>query len=455
MIETILLSITLLSFLFLCVALANINYKEGRYCVPVLLWSTLLCAIVYIYPSTTFIASLITLYPLAFGLFINTIIKPFTRADKYTYAITQLAIILSLFLPFPITPAILTFIHLYTAITIHKTISFKYGTKLFQSMLFIESFILGFVSYLQNTHALTITLTGFTIIFITIMMYDILKRSHTALLKMRTLARMNANLTKLNRLLKQRNDQYIAMLNKKDNDIQLLSKYSTMAEITASIAHEIAQPLTGIKSIAQNMMDDINLDDFNYLEALSELQKICTMVDKATYIIDHIRSFTTNNHIYKLIDINTIIMNAVTLTHNQLKKHNIDIVLLLNDSIPKIYGNSISIEQILLNLITNARDAIVEKIKKGHQEYTGKITITTDCSDDYVTVTIEDNGIGIQPEIQKHIWSPFFTTKKYSQSLGIGLSISKKIINEHNGEIVIDSTPDEGSIFTIKFSLLK
>lgn len=455
MVETILLSLTLLSFLFLCVALANINYKEGRFSVPILLWASLLCAIAHIYPSTTFIVTLIIIYPSVLALFIDSIVKPFTTADKYTYAITQLAIILSLFLPFSITTAILAFIHLYTAITIHKTISFKYATKLFQTMLVIESFVLGFLSYMHNSNVLIITLTGFIIIFIAIMMYDILKRSHTALLKMRTLARMNANLTKLNRLLKQRNDQYIAMLNKKDNDIQLLSKYSTMAEITASIAHEIAQPLTGIKSIAQNMMDDINLDDFNYLEALSELQKICTMVDKATYIIDHIRSFTTNNHIYKLIDINTIIMNAVTLTHNQLKKHNIDIVLLLNDSIPKIYGNSISIEQIFLNLITNARDAIVEKIKKGDPEYTGKITISTDCSDDYVTVTIEDNGTGIQPEIQKHIWSPFFTTKKYSQSLGIGLSISKKIINEHNGEIVIDSTPDEGSIFTIKFSLLK
>jgi len=138
-----------------------------------------------------------------------------------------------------------------------------------------------------------------------------------------------------------------------------------------------------------------------------------------------------------------------------LKKHNIDIVLLLNDSIPKIYGNSINIEQILLNLITNARDAIIEKAKKMQSDYTGKITIKTDYSDDYVIVIIEDNGIGIQPDIQKHIWSPFFTTKKYSQSLGIGLSISKKIINDHNGEISIDSTPDEGTIFIIKFSLLK
>ncbi len=455
MAETIIFSLTLLSFLFLCVALANMSYKEGRYSVPIIVWSTISGAIVLVNSSDALIVSFITVYPFVCALFIHAIVKPLHTRDIYIYAITQLTMILSLFLPFYITSLILAFFHLYSAITIHKTISFKYGTKLFQCMLLIESIILCFISYVQNLHVLIITLNGFIIIFLTIMIYDTLKRSLTALAKMRTLARMNANLTKLNRLLKQRNDQYIAMLNKKDNDIQLLSKYSTMAEITASIAHEIAQPLTGIKSIAQNMMDDINLDDFNYLEALSELQKICTMVDKATYIIDHIRSFTTNNHIFKLIDINSIIMNAVTLTHNQLQKHNIDIMLLLNDSIPKIYGNSISIEQILLNLITNARDAIIEKAKKVQSDYTGKITITTDCSDDYVIVTIEDNGIGIQPDIQKHIWSPFFTTKKYSQSLGIGLSISKKIINDHNGEILIHSVPDEGSIFTIKFSLLK
>jgi signal transduction histidine kinase len=455
MAESFLLSLTILSFLFLCVALANITYKEGRYSVPLILWATLSGAIVHVNPSTAFIASIVTIYPLAFALFIHAIIKPLTTADRLIYALTQLIIILSLFLSFSVTPAILACMHIYTAITIHKTISFKYGTKLFQGMLIIESVILGFTSYTQNMYILIVTLTGFITIFLTIMIYDTLKRSQTALLKIRALARMNTTLTKLNRLLKQRNDQYIAMLNKKDNDIQLLSKYSTMAEITASIAHEIAQPLTGIKSTAQNMMDDINLDDFNYLEALSELQKICTMVDKATYIIDHIRSFTTNNHIFKLIDINSIIMNAVTLTHNQLQKHNIEIMLLLNDSIPKIYGNSISIEQILLNLITNARDAIIEKAKKIQSDFTGKITIKTDFSDDYVLITVEDNGTGIQPDIQKHIWSPFFTTKKYSQSLGIGLSISKKIINDHNGEISIESVPDEGSIFTIKFSLIK
>lgn len=455
MTQIFLLSLTLLSFIFLSVALANITYKQGRYSVPLLVWATVSGAIAHVSPSNTFIDLIITVYPVVFALFIHAVIKPLSTADKYVYAITQLMIILSIFLPFSTTPAILAFMHVYTAITIHKTITFKYGTKLFRGMLIIESAILGFTSYIQNTHILIITLTGFITIYLTFMIYDTLKRSQTALLKIRALARMNTTLTKLNRLLKQRNDQYIAMLNKKDNDIQLLSKYSTMAEITASIAHEIAQPLTGIKSIAQNMMDDINLDDFNYLEALSELQKICTMVDKATYIIDHIRSFTTNNHIFKLIDINSIIMNAVTLTHNQLQKHNIEILLLLNDSIPKIYGNSISIEQILLNLITNARDAIIEKAKKVQSDYSGKITIKTDFSDDYVTITVEDNGIGIQPDIQKHIWSPFFTTKKYSQSLGIGLSISKKIINDHNGEISIDSTPDEGSVFIIKFSLLK
>ncbi|NMB64496.1 MAG: GHKL domain-containing protein [Spirochaetes bacterium] len=455
MAETILLSLTLLSFLFLCVAIANVNFKEGRYSIPIVLWATASGAIALVNVSHTHITLIIPVYPFVFALFIHALIKPLSRGDIYTYGISQLATIIALFLPFTIMPVILAFIHIYTAFTIHKTISFKYGIKFLQGMLIIESVILGFISYMQNIQVLIITLTGFITVFLTIMIYDTLKRSQTALLKIRALARMNANLTKLNRLLKQRNDQYIAMLNKKDNDIQLLSKYSTMAEITASIAHEIAQPLTGIKSIAQNMMDDINLDDFNYLEALSELQKICTMVDKATYIIDHIRSFTTNNHIFKLIDINTIIMNAVTLTHNQLKKHNIDIVLLLNDSIPKIYGNSINIEQILLNLITNARDAIIEKAKKMQSDYTGKITIKTDYSDDYVIVIIEDNGIGIQPDIQKHIWSPFFTTKKYSQSLGIGLSISKKIINDHNGEISIDSTPDEGTIFIIKFSLLK
>jgi len=455
MISSLLLSLCIVSSLFLCVAIATINFKEGRHSVPLLVFALLLGIVTLIHPSTIFPSIIISCYPGVFAYYVHTIAKQLSKKDIVISGISIVALLASVILPLHIQPAIIAIFQIYYSFTMKNSVPSRFGLKLFRATLFIESGILGILTLFANTHITTLTIMGFITFFLTITIYDILKRSQLALYKMRSLAHINANLTKLTQLLKQRNDQYVTMLNKKDNDIQMLSKYSTMAEITASIAHEIAQPLTGIKSIAQNMMDDINLDDFNYLEALSELQKICTMVDKATFIMDHIRSFNTNNHIYKLIDINSIIMNAVTLMQNQLKKHNIDIILLLNESIPRIYGNAISIEQILINLITNAKDAIIEKTNKTNPDYSGRIMIKTDHHDDHVFIIIEDNGIGIQPDIQKHIWSPFFTTKRYSQSLGIGLSISKKIITDHNGQIFINSKPEEGSVFTIKFSLIK
>jgi signal transduction histidine kinase len=244
------------------------------------------------------------------------------------------------------------------------------------------------------------------------------------------------------------------IIHQKDLELLQMSKHASLAEITAGIAHELMQPLTGIKCISQNMIDDINYEELENLHAVSELSKIGTLVDKSSSIINHIRSFSKKSSLtMHFIDINKVILGALDLIQLPIKKYSIEIILKLGEDLPKIYGDTIALEQLIINLLLNARDAIIEKRNVDNQDYNGYIQITTQKNTNSINLIIDDNGIGITPENIKSIWMPFFTTKKRSDSTGLGLSISNKILKEHNGKILIDSKPGQGTRFTISFPI--
>jgi histidine kinase len=222
--------------------------------------------------------------------------------------------------------------------------------------------------------------------------------------------------------------------------------------VTTGIAHELAQPLTGIKGIAQNMIDDINYDELDKLQAVAELQRISSLVDKSSTIIDHIRNFSKKSGFsMRIIDLNNSILEAIDLIHHQLKKNNIDLLCDLHENIQGVYGDTISIEQLIVNLVLNAKDAIIEK-KHLDTDHEGLIKITTSVNNHKVRLIIKDNGIGIPKDIIPKIWSPFFTSKKRNHGTGIGLSICSKIIKEHNAEVTLD-TSSGGTTFTIDFPI--
>ena len=250
--------------------------------------------------------------------------------------------------------------------------------------------------------------------------------------------------------LKQSVDQCKRIISDKDLELYQLSRHASLAEITTGIGHELSQPLTGIKGIAQNMIDDINYEEFDTMQAVSELLKICSLVDKSSSIIDHIRNFSRKTGVIKKqLDINNVILNAIDLINIQIRKSNIDIIFILDENIPKIHGDNISLEQLIINIILNSRDAIIENryYEPAHQ---GRIKITTQMVDDKVRLTIEDNGTGIPQEIMSKIWSPFFTSKKRNHGTGIGLSISSKILKDHDADVNLTSNSN-GTIFDFDF----
>jgi len=283
-----------------------------------------------------------------------------------------------------------------------------------------------------------------------LMAYNLKKRMSGILRQFTVINELNKKLSHRITRLKQSNESCRKIIIEKDLELSQMARHASLAELTTGIAHELAQPLTGIKGIAQNMIDDINSEEFENLQAVSELLKICSLVDKSSSIIDHIRNFSKKNPFsIRQVDLNKVILEAIDLINIQLKKKNIDLVFVLDDTIPKIPGDKISLEQLIVNIIMNSKDAILEKAYDSSEE-NGVIRITTSAAEGAVMMIIQDNGSGISEEIKHRIWSPFFTTKRRHHGTGIGLSICSKILKDHKAAVDIQSDK-LGTQFTIRF----
>jgi len=262
--------------------------------------------------------------------------------------------------------------------------------------------------------------------------------------------KLNQSITRL----KQNNDLLKKIINRKDIELLQVSRHASLAEVTTGIAHELAQPLTGIKCISQNIIDDINLDELDAMQAIADLAKISSLVDRSSSIIDHIRTFSGKREfLFQKIDLNLCVMNAIDLINNQIKSSDTEIIFNLDDSIPLIPGDNLSLEQLFINLILNSRDAIMQKTESS-ADYRGCINIRTAAADSSVILTIQDNGCGIPQDILSHIWTPFFTTKQKGRGTGIGLSLSHRIIKEHGAEVDI-KTSDQGTTFRLSFNQIR
>jgi signal transduction histidine kinase len=258
----------------------------------------------------------------------------------------------------------------------------------------------------------------------------------------------NKKLTHVISRLKTSIEQYKKIISEKDIEIFQISRHASLAEITAGIAHELTQPLTGIKAIAQNMVDDISDNTLVQDNAVDELNKISGLVDKSTKIVNHVRNFQKRSGFSpKHIDTSNAINEAISLLTHQIKQSNISLSVDIAEDIGSIFGETVYIEQLIINIVLNARDAIVEK-KQINKDFVGTISVKAVNLNNYVRITISDNGIGIPKEILPKIWNPFFTSKKVIHGTGIGLSICNKIIKEHKGTIKIVSD-ETGTSFHI------
>lgn len=215
-----------------------------------------------------------------------------------------------------------------------------------------------------------------------------------------------------------------------------------MAEVAAGLAHEIKNPLTGIKGTLEVFSKEIDLSEEDktvFEETLFQIKKLDVLTKS---FLEYARPPSPQ---CVRVCINEVINTAISfLIRHRLHKNieNVDIVRELDESLPDISIDPIQMQQVFLNLAINALDAMPEG---------GTLSFKTSHNDKYVTVDVSDTGHGLDEEVKDKIFQPFFTTK--TRGLGIGLSISRRFIELHGGEVVIAKSSKDGTTFRISLPI--
>jgi PAS domain S-box-containing protein len=225
-----------------------------------------------------------------------------------------------------------------------------------------------------------------------------------------------------------------------------------LGEMASGIAHEINQPLNTLSLVIDNILYEATKKENigkEYLKKKSK--KIFTNITRIKNIIDHIRAFSRTNEDYILIgfDINLSINNAVTMISKQFEHLDISLDLQLEGNTTLIIGNTFQFEQVIINMLSNAKDALLEKKKIRKAPFDMLVGIRSFKENQCLIIEITDNGIGISEEDIESIILPFYTTKDTGKGTGLGLSISYQIIREMNGSIEISSDKHTGTTFKI------
>ena len=229
-------------------------------------------------------------------------------------------------------------------------------------------------------------------------------------------------------------------------------RMASLGEMASGIAHEINQPLNTISLAMDNILHEAVLTgntETDYL--VKKADKIFENITRIRNIIDHVRAFSKSNDDYILasFDVNQCIRNAVSMISEQFDHLEIKLKMRLEKNLPFITGNTFKLEQVIINLLSNAKDAILEKKKNQSALFDMLISIRSFHQKHCVIIEIVDNGTGIKEEDIDHIMLPFYTTKDTGKGTGLGLSISYQIIKEMNGTIEITSKASYGTTFKV------
>ena len=243
----------------------------------------------------------------------------------------------------------------------------------------------------------------------------------------------------------------------KQTQAQLIqsAKLSSIGELSAGVAHELNQPLMVIRGHAQMLLRQLTPE----MDFYEEMELIEKNTKRLMRIINHLRVFSRQSDTnFMALDVNNVIENAFLMIAEQLRLKEIEIDQKLNPDLPEVRGDENQLEQVLLNLITNARDAIEQRKESDGDTSTvsKKLAVETryaESNGKYVEILVSDTGCGIQKEDVHKIFDPFFTTKDVGSGTGLGLSISYGIIQDHKGNIEVSETGPEGTTICIKLPI--
>jgi signal transduction histidine kinase len=224
------------------------------------------------------------------------------------------------------------------------------------------------------------------------------------------------------------------------SELNHMNRIATAGELSASIAHEVNQPLSGISSNASAAVRWINREKPDLAKAVASLEQIIAASHRASEIITSLRAmFKKDTNERSPVDINSLVLTVLAIVRIDLQRKGVELQTELEAELPAIAGNKVQLQQVLLNLVNNATEAM-------HSVQYRVLTVQSELSEcDRVRVSIKDTGPGVDPSDLDRIFKPLFTTKVHG--MGLGLSICHSIIESHGGRIWVEAGVDRGSIF--------
>lgn len=223
-----------------------------------------------------------------------------------------------------------------------------------------------------------------------------------------------------------------------ENQLLQAEKLSSIGLFAAGLAHEVNTPLAGISSYSQSLLEETDENDPRY-ETLKKIEK---QSFRASEIINNLLNFARfKDSEFERLNLNSLVSETVSLLEHQFRSGRVQLDLDLEPSLPETVGNGGKLQQVFMNLLLNAKDAMPDG---------GNLTVRTATENGDVIVEVKDDGVGISQRNIKKIYDPFFTTKGVGEGTGLGLSISYGIIQEHSGRIQVTSRPGEGTTFRLE-----
>jgi PAS domain S-box-containing protein len=223
-------------------------------------------------------------------------------------------------------------------------------------------------------------------------------------------------------------------------DLAHISRVTTMGELTASLAHEIRQPISAAVINAKTCLRWLGRDEPDVAEACAAASRLVKDVTRAADIIGGISSMFKKGTLEReVVDIRDLIRELIVLLHNEVNCYPISIRTELAEGLPKVMADRVQLQQVFMNLMLNAIDAMKEMTDAG------ELTIKAEADDGQLLISVSDTGVGLPPEQADQIFRAFFTTK--DNGTGMGLPISRTIIESHGGRLWATSAPGSGATF--------
>jgi len=226
-----------------------------------------------------------------------------------------------------------------------------------------------------------------------------------------------------------------------EQQVLMTNKLASIGELASGVAHELNNPLTAVMGYAQLLVDNNDVPP----HVKSDLDKVYQESQRAAKIVQNLLSFARRRRPEKTyFDVNDLVQRTLELRSYELKTTNISVYVNLGPDLPEIKADYHQIQQIIMNILINAEQALSEARRRG------KITMTTSAADGRIRISIADNGHGILKDNISKIFDPFFTTKEVGKGTGLGLSVCHGIVTAHGGKIYVESERGRGSTFIVE-----